>query len=448
MTRANALTRLLRRPAMLYVLLPLFWAIGIPVLMLAEAGTPVQSLLDGSMAEPVRTARWHLTILVPAAIGLAVTIARLEVQHAMFSWTLPGLRRRLGAGTLLVALTLALGLGFLAGRGDAPWTGIAAFSVALLSFAVVGAALDVALPDALRWTAIAALAVAAFRPAALADVAVSRPIPVIALSLASAAVLFGFQFSVRAARRRRFRWSSVAPGSKTLYWAARSVAFRDWKHSLAADRYGPWLRAAEYERSGGRGLVPYLMIVGVHVALAHLMSAPELFLVWAGMLYAHGRLQLGSSLLYPLSRTRRARLAALGLEVEAVVLIALAVPVLLVIRAVDVPVIAWFAEPRGKVTWAAVLAMAWAWAPLAQWAAARRTAHDADSRWDAAWFVPFILYFIAASVSARLTAGLEPYALAALTIGGGLALRAVHWDRIRHYYADADLAGSVRPGWG
>lgn len=448
MTRVYALTRLLWRPGMLYVLLPLCWAIAIPVLMLAEAGTPVGALLDGSRAGAVRTARWSLTLLVPAAVGLAVTIARLEVQHAMFSWTLPDLRRRLAASTLLVALLIALGLGLLVGRGDTPWTGVATFSVALLSFAVVGAVLDVALPDALRWTAIAALAVAAFHPGTLADTVDGRPIPVLALSLASAAGLFGLQFSGRAARARRFRWSSVAPGSKTLYWAVRSGTVRDWRHSLATDRYGPWLRAAAYERSLGRGLsspVWYLVIVGIPVALTHLMSAPAMFPIWAGMLYAHGRLQLASSLPYPLSRNRRARLAALGMEAEAVMFIVFAVPVLLLILVIDVPVIAWFAEPRPTVSWAAVLAMAWALAPVAQWAAARRPALDAESRGHAGWFVPFILYFIAASVSARLTTGLGPYPLAALTIVGGLALRAAHWSRLRHYYATADLPGRVLP---
>lgn len=448
MTRVRPLTRLLQRPAMLWMLFPLFWAITIPVLLLAEAGTPVRALVDGSTTEGVRTARWHLTLLVPAAVGLVVAVARLEVQHAMFAWTLPDLRRRLATGSLLVAMPLALGLGLLVGRGGAPWTGVAAGSVAVLSFAVVGAVLDVAVPNALRWTAIAALAVAAFQPGALADVAAARPILVGVLSLAAAAVLVGLQFSIWAARTRRFRWSSVGPGSRTLYWTTRSGTVRDWRRSLATDRILPWMRAAEYERSQGRRLpfpVSHFVIVGIHVAIAHLMSAPELFLILAGILYTFGTLQLAASLPYPLSRNRRARLAAAGMEAEAVLLIAFAVPALLLILAVDLPVITWFAEPPPKVGWAPVLAMAWAWAPLAQWSAARRPAFEAESPLHLGSLVPFILYFIAASVSARLTTALDPCWLATITIAGGLALRAAHWSRLRRYYATADLPGRARP---
>jgi hypothetical protein len=85
--------------------------------------------------------------------------------------------------------------------------------------------------------------------------------------------------------------------------------------------------------------------------------------------------------------------------------------------------------------------MARAWAPRAQWTAVRRPTFDAESMGHAGWLIPFIVYFIAGSLSARLITPLEPHQMAALTIAGGLALRAVHWTRLRRYYETVDLPG-------
>lgn len=452
MTVVRALPRLLWRPAILWMLFPLFWAIAWPVLTLAEGGTPVGWLLgsagDGSgaaaAADGLRTARWHLTLLVPAAIGLTVTVVRLELQHAAFSWMLPGLRRDLLAGTLLIAVPLGAVMAWVVtGGGGAAVsaTGAAAFGVAILSFTLVAAGLDAAIARTLRWTALLALILAAVQPATFARMVEAHPVIGLAASLVWVTALLYLQFSKPAARTRPFRWSAVATGATTLYWAGRSGVDRDWKRSLATARIGPWLRAAEYEGSRGRSLsFPASSAVAAAFAaiLAHTMSAPGMILVFAGVFLWIGRLQLTSTLPYPLSRARRARLAALGMFIEATLLIALIALALFILRAIDLPLLPWAEDPTREL-WAPAVAMAWACSPIALWVNLRRPDYQTSGP-KALDFIPWMIYALVGSFAIRQAADLEPLALAALTTAIAVPLHLLLWGLVHRHYTTADLA--------
>jgi hypothetical protein len=284
MSGAYALGRLLWRPLALWALFPLFWAVAVPLLVLGEGGSPVSALWRGVGTEAVRTAAWHMAVLVPAVFGLAVSVARLELQYATFSWVLPDVRQRLGVGTVLAALVAAVAVALLVARnapgaiavGASLWSAIA---VALLCFAALSTAVDAAFPRLVRWVAFVAVAVAAVRPGAVRQLAESGPWLTGLFALGCAALLVAVQFSERSARSRYFRWSAMGPagpGRRTLYWATRRSALsRPWVHSLATSRLGPWLHAAAYEGSGRGAPMRVVVLPAVAVLWAQLDGQPR-----------------------------------------------------------------------------------------------------------------------------------------------------------------------------
>jgi hypothetical protein len=439
MSGPRVLFGLLARPVMLWTLFPLFWALMIPVIIAGDAGVS---------PDVMRGAALHLGILVPAVIGFAVAIARLEFQLAPMAWTLPDARRGLLLGTLIVALPIAmvstLLSAHLAPTGTAAAAGAAAFALAMLSFTMAATAIDSGLPRALRGAALLLLATAAVRPDVLAPLTIQASWSLAVAGSGAAALLLAVQFSRAAARRRHFRWSAFAPASHAhIYWAQRHASGRRWTHSLATERLGPWLRAAAYEGSGGRRLTlpyQYLLMALMAVLAGHLMNFPFQTLILAGIFLVQGRLRLTSAPRYPLSRTRRADLATAGAVVEGVGFAALLVGVLLAVLAAGVPVPAWFAEEtNSSVGWPVTIAMAFAWAPVAQWGLVAWPGTPRQGGFDSRRIVLLMAYMLPALVTARAVAGLDPATLAAVATAFALVGYGVFWMAARRHFARADL---------
>lgn len=439
----HAVARLLRRPAILWMAFPLFVASVVPVLVLAEGGTPVYALWTGDAAEPVRSAAWRIVVMLPAAFGFAVTLPRLELQHALFSWVLPSVRRRLLLGTLVIAVPFAGVAALPVGRiGPLP-VGLAAFAVALFWFTVASAAVDVAFPRVVRWLGLLALILAAVRPGAFSRLVEAWPWAAAVIALAAGWSLLAVQFSRRSSRVRHFRWSSAATGATALYWAQRSGVVRNWSRSLATERVGPWLRGVAYEGSAG-GPVPFpwrhLLMAAFVVVWSHVTNLPGQILILGGILLSQGRLQLASTLLYPLSRTRRAHLAVAGTMIEAAMFTAAVAAIVVAVQAAGVPVLGWFAEEAAPYGWAVVVGVTWAWAPIAQWSVVRWPGAQLLKAFDARFFVPYLVYVVAATVTAHMLTGQAPLALAGWLIGIAVAVQVLHWIAVHRHFARADLA--------
>jgi hypothetical protein len=447
---AYALGRLLWRPLALWTLFPLFWAVAVPLLVLGDGGSPVSALWRGVGTEAVRTAAWHMAVLVPAAFGLAVSIARLELQYATFAWMLPGVRQRLRVGTVLAALVAAVAVALLVARnapgaiavGASLWSAIA---VALLCFAALSTAMDAAFPRLLRWAAFVAVAVAAVRPDAVRQLAESWPWLTGLFALGCAAMLVAVQFSERSARSRYFRWSAMGPtgpGRRTLYWATRrSVRSRPWVHSLATSRLGPWLRAAAYEGSGRGALVRVVLMPAVAVLWAHLAGNPVMAAILAGIFLVQGGMGLRSTLPYPLSRARRAELAAAGAVIEAAAFVLVMSAAALAVHLLQVPVLPWFAdETAARAGWPAVIGLTFAWAPVAQWAAVRWPANSRNYQdVNVRAFLPMLPYALAVAVSARVLPVHDPTVTVGVIMGLVVVVRLAWWAAVRRHFATVDL---------
>jgi hypothetical protein len=440
MSAAGALPRLFLRPAALWVLFPLAWALFVPVALLLESGVHVRALWTGGAPEAVRRSLWLLMLLVPAAFGVLAADARLAVQHARFAWTLPGARGALLGSTLAVAALPAAALAlFMLHHTDAT-IAVAAFAVAFAAFHVPGWAFDAALPRAARILVAAGYAAAVFRPTPFLGAVEGAPLPAALMALALAGVLLRAQFSDAAARARLERWSSFAPANRAAYWATRGRSERRWTQDLATERLRPWLRAAAYEASGGRRLAlgaRHLAVASVAVVWGHVGADASIVMIVGAVALASGGVQLRSPQLQPLSRRARADIAAAGSLIDAASFCALAGAVLLVTNALPLPTLPFFADGgTADAQWRTALALTFAWAPIAQWRVVRT-----PGEWTPSLriMLPLIAFATAAALSRRMLPD-EPW-LAAAAVGGlALAVHAACWLALRRHFARADLA--------
>jgi hypothetical protein len=451
MASGGALLRLLARPVMLWTLLPLGWAIVIPLAIAAEAGGSLSELWTGTASGSVRVAAWHLGVLVPAVIGFAVSIARLELQHAPLSWALPGVSRGLLTGTLVIALPIAAAAALVVARTAAPGTSLmaaaAAFSLALFWYVAAGSALDVALPRLLRWLGLLAIFIAAVRPVLLADAVAAAPAVVAAIAAAVSLCVLAVQFSHAAARRRHFRWSSFASHQRALYWGTRPRSTLHWAGDLATDRMLPWLRAMAYESSprGGRTLpTVYMLMAGLTALSAHITGSVSQAIVIGGILLSQRSLGLSPGLNYPLSRRQRADLLTVAALGQAAMFTLLVGALFWLIKAAGVPVPMWFLdETTRSAGWWPALGLMFAWAPLAQWDLVSRGHLGTAGEVDARRVLFYMGYVIPAVISARLLDGRDVGVATACVVAIAVTGYTLLWILARRHHARADL---VRAG--
>jgi hypothetical protein len=444
MSGVLALPRLLARPVVLWTLFPLFWAVAIPLMNAFDAGASPGALWAGSAPEAARGPVWQFIVLIPAVIGFSMAIVRLELQHALISWTLPDLSRRLLAGTLAIAAPLAAAAAFLAARnapaGGETLHGAAAFALALLWFALAATAWDYAFPRGARWVALLLVVLAALRPSIMLAVAEAGGWAVAAAAIAAAALLFALQFSRGLARRRYFRWSPAATGRADLYWAERASSPRRWTGALTDDGLASWLRAAAFSQSRMPLAVRYLMMGMVAAIAAYLVNNAAMILIMGGTFFGQPGLRLPPGLRYPLSRERRADLSTAGVFIDAALFTVVVTASLLTLRWFNMPVPAWLADETSRVGWGAAIAMTLAWAPLVQWSHVIWPATPArHGAFDWRRLLLMLAYVVPALVSTHLVTGLDPLPLAALTTTMVSVGYGVFWMAARRHFARADL---------
>jgi hypothetical protein len=442
---AGALWRLVWRPAVLWLLFPLFWVTGIPLFLLWDAGYSVAAVWTGDPAPEVRSSVWLWVVLVPAVLGAGLALARVDLEGTLTAWTLPGLRRRLRFQTAGIAVTVAVLAALLAGwQGPSPLSA-AAFGMAMFWFATGSAVADRAAPVRFQVVASLAFLAVAFRISGLAEHVERWPWATAALTLSACALLLGWQFSRQAARVRPFPRSARAPDDTSpwppygtpRYPSAFRGSDREWKVNLATDRIWPWIRAADYETSARLPSPARQLVIAAFAALfATLMNQPQLAVIVLATPLAIARLQLGPAPFHPLPRARQARVAFAGLGLEAAVLMGLLACLLLVAQAAGIPPLPWFAEDVSRVTWPAVAGFGWAWAPVAQAPmVGRRKGWENSGR----PLVTAFIYMIVVLASALLMPEVGPAILLATVVGIGVVTHAVHWLFIRWHFERADL---------
>jgi hypothetical protein len=445
------LLRLMWRPATLLLLFPLFWAIAWPLASAADAGAnPLAALRTGIGHSDAQRAIWEMGLLLGAAVALFTNLPRLEVQHSATAWSWPGLHGGLATGNLMVGAAVATLVATLLARVAPAPLAIAGGAGSLLAFSLVTLVVDSTAPSAIRWLIIGTAAAVAIRGEAVFAVASAAPWTAAAVSVAVAVLAQRSVFSPASARRRPFIFTGAAgtPSRSALadFWSRRG-SDRAWWGDLATDRVGPWLRAAEYESFGAlrRGYPGQYALMALVVSVLSLLALDSSILVFVGIILSSSGLQLRRTLFHPIGRDELARIAIAGAMIDAVAICGLSA---LVYLALAQPLAALFPQPDGA-RWFTTLALAFAWAPVAQWSIVRggmlqynRAPAEGWPRRMLEQFGSFLIFVLLVSVSRialQRTVGDDPLTLTSGVITITVVVQALHWVTLKHHYRRADL---------
>ena len=410
----------------------------------SEVMTVLRPLWHGTPTPAMIAAWWQALAIVPAGLGVIVAMNRLNLQHTTQSWHLPGLGRRLLAGTAALAAAVAFPLAVFTSRVAPPSVTIAAFCLAFYAFLVPGLVFDKAVPLAARILLPIPLLAMILRPGASAQMAATYPVPIAALSLTLAAAHLPAIASARMARLRPFRWS-VFHASGALYWASRRVRRADWRHPLTTERLVPWLRAAAHQ-SPTRYPLPFLLSASIAVVLARLVDAPAFLPMLAGsIMMTPVGLQLKPRLPYPLSRARRAQLAYAGTITDAAIYFGILAAMLALSSLLPLPRLPFIdREASRAIAWVLMPGCAFALIPIAQWGGLLWP--DAPTKRQGtmhaglvALFVTYVLAVaFAAYVIGRAAGDDLPRTLIAIG-AAALATQVIHAALVHSHFTTADL---------
>jgi hypothetical protein len=435
MKSASALLRLFPRPGALWALFPLFWAVALPLMLLAERG---HSPLALWYSEPAALgAAWQVLLLVGAVLGGTVTAVRMDLRDTPLAALLPGARDGLLAGTVLCAAVAAAGMAAVVGHVAGVTVLLPSFGVAALAFALGATAMDQGFARTVRWGAFALVIAGAALGGELAALAAAQPVVVLLAGVAAAGVLLRSAFPPLDVAL----WRRVAPAQRTgAQVRGRGRAGPEWRTSSVGAGLAHWLAAAAYE-SGSAGPGRY---IAVHGALAAFCAAfgwlaadPALALVMTGALLVNPRLQLTTRLLHPLSRTDRACVAVAGAQVSLLLLFGMIAGAVAVLGALGVPPIQYFADDAQRLlTWPVVLVAGLALAPVAQWAALRQPRTTAPYTVRA--MVHWVAFIVAARVAIKAAAALPTPDVAVFAVAG-VVIHSLLVVAVRRNHARADL---------
>ena len=279
------------------------------------------------------------TLICPLVVGLfLVGQNTAEIQHTLFSWTLPNLRRNLFRSVLFVGAITA----FLATEayrwmgGPAPW--IPTFTSGLLWYSI-GIVTRVRLlsDDMVRRMSLyvaGAIRIAVFVLAFLsinriADFYSDRPVFSVVLTLAGATLCFVRFHNVNVARKRSLDPISCPEDEAKI---VRRTPVRRLTSNGPVTSIFSWIRAAEYENystqwggCAGGAVKSSCIAVLIVIALPYLKDVQELGILIGLQMFApgipamlalgysaNGSLFLQKGWLHPLSRAQLAKLSYLS----------------------------------------------------------------------------------------------------------------------------------------
>ena len=445
MTSLYAMGRLLWRPALLVALFPLglitalsFWEVPSASLALADADAVTRITL------------WRFTTLVPAMVGLLLSMLMRELQHTLFGWTLPDLPRKLRLGKAVVGTVLAAGIAAASLAFARPDVSAAVFGWSLFSFAAGGVILDPVLSKIESRGLGVLFAALAFRPLYVERAMELQPYAMAALAAVAGILLLKREFGMDLSRKRPFTFTAAvfgsAPASLRHYWTRQTSRDVQWSTDLAEGGLMNWLRAAHHEGyGGGKGdfLTMKLGQLAVTVIIGLIMAAPDM-VVYFPWIFMEGRRQLLTRLPYPVHRSQRAKLFLLSNLLDSLTAAALGLTGLGIMAAAG-----YRFEGQGAGTSSVglvpmMLSFA-AWAPLMHWTNIRgpfdatMTGKDGVKR-----FAVLMAYVALAMAPGFIFPDFVPPSRAGWVglVSLAVVTHTLYWLAIRRHFARADLVAA------
>jgi hypothetical protein len=404
----------------------------------------------GESTRQLRWTVWRLVTLLPALVGMMLSLSVRELQHTFFAWTLPGLSDGLRDGKMGIGVTSGALLAFFAARIVGPENATAVFGWALLCFALGGVAFDPVLSKLESRSVRVILILLVLGPEYLEEAVRLQPLLFAAFSTLAFLLLLRREFSVELFRQRPLigvspTWATTPHGTRQ-YWARSPAPTREWYVMLEHNRLLDWLRSGYYEAHGGDRLgwvAIAILQLSIFVAVAYFLADPMMVVVMSWVLLGMSGSQLRAKFLYPLSRPQRATLffVSTALETAATTSLALVAATILftIGPAGNAPS---YEHTFGEV--ASFIVFFFAWAPVGHWAKIREPWSDdvSSSVRLALRFLGFqVAYVVVGAVSAILfqrllaTPSLSWAALGILIA----AIHATYWFAIRRHYRTNDL---------
>lgn len=454
MTAMSATTRLLWRPASVLVIIPMASAAVLAMWDLPDWVFNVAGAWRSAEATPAVTlAFWRFATLLAGVMGLILSGVIRELQHTAFAWALPGISRRLRFGRIVsgLALSAAVAALFVALFDTASVLSIFAWS--WLCFALGGVAFDPVLSKIESRGVPAILALVAFRPSYIEEVAAAAPLVFAVAASTAAFVLARREFSAAVVRSRLQVPTMFAPTLNPQlarqYWQRDSRKDSEWTVNLIGGDFLNWLRAGTYEGYGGHKVSHTtfaLSQLAIIVPLGYFTDNP-MMVVFFPWIFMEGRLHLHTKFLYPLGRAARASLFFLSSLVESLRALLLGVSGLALLYLVGYPLESAYplegnAGTENTLRLAAMLLAFAAFSPISHLSRLRGP-WDGTTSGKRAWLqfglnMAYLSLAMVVAMSLHIFGPSPKVALAALT-ALLLTTHTAYWLALRRHFATRDL---------
>ena len=439
--------RLLWRPAILFLILPLS-VVSVAAMWDLPNWSEVPAAMRSGLATPaVKLAFWRFATLLPAVLGLLLSYTMRELQHTAYAWTLPDLSRRLRFGRTVCGLTVSAALAALVVRLFDTAGVLDIFAWSWLCFALGGVAFDPALSKIESRGVPAILALIAYRPSYVEQVAAAAPIAFAVAASAAAFALTWREFSGTIVRRRphipMMAALTLNPEHVRQHWQRVSGKDSEWTGNLSRGGLLSWVRAGLYEGYGGHkvGHVTLaLWQLTITVTVGYFTDNP-MMVVFFPWIFMEGRLHLQPRFLHPMNRAERASLFFAGSLVESLRAILLGVAGLAILYLAGYPFEAIPDHESAAGLAAMVLAFA-AWSPIGHLSKLRGPLDTATTGKRAGFQFGLNMAYVSLAMVTALSLGIfgpsQEFALAAMT-ALLLATHTAYWLALRRHFARADL---------
>lgn len=163
-----AFARLMWRPAGLFILLVLPWALMMPTFGLPDGpGDLLGAVAARTADQQIRFALWRMALFVPAVSGFIFGLLTHEAMQGGMSWMIPRYRSRLLIPANLIGVPFILVTVIAVGRTVSWNAAVSALGIGVLAFGIGWRVTDRTIPSWWQTVAMLALGPIALRPAFL-----------------------------------------------------------------------------------------------------------------------------------------------------------------------------------------------------------------------------------------------------------------------------------------
>ncbi|WP_309671143.1 hypothetical protein, partial [Gemmatimonas sp.] len=229
-------------------------------------------------------------------------------------------------------------------------------------------------------------------------------------------------------------------GSTVVFSRARALDARGQLDEGLVATLAFWVRAAAYEYMAGRPAA--FTVSGVMMAvITHLFQTP---VPLALMSVSQRGLQLGCTMVYPISRRERATILYVCNAIDIALLACCFTVTYVALRAVHAPTVSFMAS-RAQGVWPVMLAAAVALAPILQWARVRGPIPPSRAYRFMGYAFAFMFATMALGFGAEKLFDAQRGMLPALAMIGvvGVAVQLVQYAALQRVYRRADLVAPL-----